>query len=112
METVKTEAIEDFIIVDPKTEVEDDFDNNDDNSNEVPAEFVDFPETVEVSARTDGVGPGFDDSDLVIVRHDGVAARPDALITKPDGEESETPKVLGLFYQKMQNLFLNNHNFT
>jgi len=92
METVKTEAVEDFIIVDPKTEV-DDFDNED-NSNEVPAEFVDFPETVEVTARTDA---GFDDSDLVIVRPDGVATRHDSLATPPvtdNSNDSDSQKIL------------------
>ena len=96
METVKTEAVEDFIIVDPKTEV-DDFDNED-NSNEVPAEFVDFPETVEVTARTDA---GFDDSDLVIVRPDGVATRPDSLATPPvtdNSNDSDSQKILGECY--------------
>lgn len=43
---VKTELPDEFIIVDPKTEVDDDYD---DNSN---SEYVDFPETVEITAPT------------------------------------------------------------
>jgi hypothetical protein len=61
METVKTEIVEDFIIVNPK--VEDDFDEN---SNDLPAELVDFPDTVEVTARSDVDQP--DSYDIVIER--------------------------------------------
>ena len=52
MSMVKTE-VDEFIIVNPKAELE--FDNNDENSNEVPAEFVDFPDTVEVTTNHNNV---------------------------------------------------------
>jgi len=67
MSMVKTE-VDEFIIVNPKAELE--FDNNDENSNEVPAEFVDFPDTVEVTARTDCISDDLEEGHLVIDQPD------------------------------------------
>jgi len=62
---VKTE-VDEFILVNPKSELESEFVNNDENSNEVPAEFVDFPDTVEVTARTDCISDDLEEGHLVI----------------------------------------------
>eukprot|EP00088_Acartia_fossae_P005886 TRINITY_DN1266_c0_g1_i1.p1 TRINITY_DN1266_c0_g1~~TRINITY_DN1266_c0_g1_i1.p1 ORF type:complete len:578 (+),score=109.81 TRINITY_DN1266_c0_g1_i1:119-1852(+) len=60
METIKSESVDDYIIVNPKTEIDidDNFDisaTDEENSNEIPAEFVEFPDTIEVTARTDHI---------------------------------------------------------
>lgn len=60
---VKTELPDEFIIVDPKTEVDDDYD---DNSN---SEYVHFPETVEITAPTITQEPDEPESyDIIIER--------------------------------------------
>ena len=59
---VKTELPDEFIIVDPKTEVDDDYD---DNSN---LEYVHFPETVEITAPTITQQPEPESYDIIIER--------------------------------------------
>ncbi len=59
---VKTELPDEFIIVDPKTEVDDDYD---DNSN---SEYVNFPETVEITAPTITQEPVQESYDIIIER--------------------------------------------